>query len=412
MEPTKPEDGAPPGPDGTITAPLTGGNGAPARVMCFHMDFEAGGTLYQTFRVLECLQKLGVVAELVCVSEAGPLIDKVPANVKITILQDGWRSRPIIGKLKPLRLALSVIQLGRHARRENPDVVLSCGNKINLIAVLASYIWKRPTRLMLTITNEIYHRMEGARDRKLGPWLIKNLYARADKILTVSDGLKSDLAEMNGKLSAMAETIYPPMDVAKIASSIDEPVDHPWFGARDVPVVLAVGRLCKQKDFDTLIRAMAIVNQTRPARLAIMGPGAPEEMSRLTAMADELGIMPKFEFLGLQHNPYKFMSRADCFALSSLWEGFGIVLAEALACGCPIVSTDCHHGPREILDNGKFGALVPVRDPAALAAAILDTLAKDAPRDGLRERAKLFGYEEMTTRYEAVFRDILITHQV
>jgi glycosyltransferase involved in cell wall biosynthesis len=142
-----------------------------------------------------------------------------------------------------------------------------------------------------------------------------------------------------------------------------------------LPVIVGAGRLQQQKDFPTLIRAFAQLNRARPCRLLLLGDG--RERSVLEALIAQLGIGTDVQLPGFQHNPYPFLARADLFVLSSAWEGSPNVLTEALALGTPVVATDCPSGPREVLDDGRFGRLVPVGDADALLHAMADTL--DAP---------------------------------
>ena len=144
-------------------------------------------------------------------------------------------------------------------------------------------------------------------------------------------------------------------------------------------MILSAGRLSAQKDFPTLIRAFAALRATRDARLVILGGATADGKTEvrqqdLVALAEGLGVASDLCLLGFMPNPYAYMARARIFALSSAWEGFGNVLVEALACGCPVVSTDCPHGPAEILDGGRYGRLVPVGDDAAMAEAMADVL--------------------------------------
>lgn len=381
------------------------------RVTCFHLDFQAGGTLYQTYRTIECLQRLGVSVELVLVSGVGALADKVPDNVKVTILQKGWEIFPLIGGLMPLRIAIAAFQLRRYLRAQRPEIFWPSASKVNLISIFANNFNGTSSKLVLTITTDIYHRHPGAKNRKLTPFIIGKFYAAADMVLTVSDGLTEDILALNKKLSGKVKTIYPPLDLAQIRQDMAEAVDHPWFGDACLPVVLAVGRVSVQKDFATMLRAIAEANKTRPVRLAVIGPGNLDDVAALQTLAEDLEIADMVDFLGLQQNPYKYMSRSDCFLLTSLWEGFGIVIAEALICGCPIVSTDCRHGPEEILDGGKYGELTPVGDPVAISAAILRNLSADSAgefnRLARQTRAELFDYDVSTARYREVIVALL-----
>lgn len=143
-----------------------------------------------------------------------------------------------------------------------------------------------------------------------------------------------------------------------------EPVDHPWFGPDQPPVIMGVGGLRTQKDFATLIQAFALLHARLPCRLMILGQG--RQQGRLLRLTRDLGVAEDVALPGFESNPYRFLARAKLFALSSLWEGSPNVLTEALALGTPVVSTDCRSGPREITRDGSFGALVPVGDVAAL----------------------------------------------
>jgi glycosyltransferase involved in cell wall biosynthesis len=172
---------------------------------------------------------------------------------------------------------------------------------------------------------------------------------------------------------------------------------HPWLTAGGPPVVLGVGRLTAQKDFATLIGAFALVRKRRSARLLIIGEG--EERARLLGLVSLLGLRDSVDLPGFEPNPLPSMRAAHLLVMSSTWEGFGNVLVEALYCGTPVVSTDCPHGPREILADGDYGRLVPVRDREALAVAILDTLDEAPDRQKLQRRAADFSVERSGDRY-------------
>jgi glycosyltransferase involved in cell wall biosynthesis len=188
------------------------------------------------------------------------------------------------------------------------------------------------------------------------------------------------------------------------------PVAHPWFAGEGPPVLLGAGRFVAQKDFSTLLEAFARVRAVRPARLMILGGSKrPVRERRLRALAEHLGVGADVALPGLVANPFACMARASAFVLSSRWEGLPGVLIEAMACGCPVVSTDCPSGPREILAGGMYGPLVPVGDAAALAEAILRVLAAPPDRVRLRARAAQFSVERAVDRYLAVLlRDRIV----
>jgi glycosyltransferase involved in cell wall biosynthesis len=168
--------------------------------------------------------------------------------------------------------------------------------------------------------------------------------------------------------------------------------------------VLAVGRLHKQKDYPTLIRAFARVRATRDARLMILGEAKEPEKDRvqrtaLMALAAELRVERDVRLPGFVENPFSYMARAGVLVLSSAWEGLPAVLVQALACGCPVVSTDCPSGPAEILDRGSYGRLVSIGDDEGLAAAIEQTLSTPHDVDRLRRRASMFSVDGAVSRY-------------
>ena len=166
-------------------------------------------------------------------------------------------------------------------------------------------------------------------------------------------------------------------------------------------------RFGRAKDFPTLIRALARVREQRPARLLILGEAANPRRSakrkaELDAVAREVGVQDHVRLEGYVANPFPYMRLASVFALSSLYEGFGNVLVEAMACGCAVVSTDCPSGPAEILEHGRYGPLVQVGDHKALGDAILSVL--DTPPDPelLRRRAADFTVNRAVDQYEAL----------
>ncbi|HYP53040.1 MAG TPA: glycosyltransferase, partial [Pyrinomonadaceae bacterium] len=166
-------------------------------------------------------------------------------------------------------------------------------------------------------------------------------------------------------------------------------------GAR---VLLAVGRLTEQTDFPMLLRAFRMLRDRRSdARLMIAGEG--EGRARLEALIGELNLTDDVALPGFVTNPYALMSRAAAFVLSSRWEGLPTVLIEALACGCPVVATDCPSGPREILNGGDYGALVPVGDAAALCDAMSRVLEARPRAALLKEHAARYSVERAAGRY-------------
>jgi len=284
--------------------------------------------------------------------------------------------------------------------------MLSVMSHANVIAILARRLAGVRTRIVVsehTTTSAAIQRARGWSAHavyRLMPWL----YRKSDAIVAVSGEAARDLERFLRLPRGAAQVIYNPFDLASIACKASEPVSHPWFlpGASR-PVILSVGRLTEAKDFSTLIRAFAKVRGCSNARLLILGEG--ELRSELMELAQSLGLDgDDFQMPGFVRNPYSYLARAALFVLSSRWEGLPGVLIEALACGAPVVSTDCMSGPREILADGHWGRLVPVGDSSALAREICAVLAasRDELPDG-RLRANDFEQNHAIDAYLRVF---------
>jgi len=228
------------------------------------------------------------------------------------------------------------------------------------------------------------------------PVLARLSYPYADGIVAISNGVADDLAESARIARERIDVIYNPAYSDDIDTLAEADCPHPWFESDD-PVLLGVGGLSDQKDFATLIRAFARVREDRPVRLIILGEG--DNREQLESLVRRLDLEDQVDLPGFVDNPFAYMSRASLFVLSSAWEGFGNVIVEAMACGTPIVSTDCPSGPSEILEYGKYGVLVPVGDEETMANAIRNQLDATTDTESLRERAKDFTVETIANQY-------------
>jgi len=237
------------------------------------------------------------------------------------------------------------------------------------------------------------------------PYMVRRFYPWADALVAVSQGVAEDLANITRLPITDIRVIYNPVVMPDFHEKAKEPVDHPWFAQGQPPVLLGAGRLVKQKDFPTLIRAFALVRQRRPARLIILGEEDKRDPSikpQIEALVRELGLAGEVALPGFVDNPYAYMAKAAVFVLSSIYEGFGNVVAEAMAAGTAVVSTNCESGPMEILEGGKYGRLVPVGDVEALADAILATLYKPTDPEVLQRRVGAFSVERVVEQYMEV----------
>ncbi len=253
--------------------------------------------------------------------------------------------------------------------------MLTSMNYVNIVGIWARTLARVDTRLIVNEQNALS--LEAAhsprRRHRLMPRLIKRFYPWADGVTSVARGTADDLVGTAGVSPNLIEVVHNPIVTTELRELVAEPLGHPWFGPGQVPVVLGVGRLAPQKDFGMLVGAFARVIVRHPCRLMILGDG-PERAS-LEALVAERGLTGSVDLPGWISNPYPYMAHAGVFVLSSRWEGLPSVLIEALFCEVPVVATDCLSGPREILDGGRYGALVPVGDEEALAAAIETALA-------------------------------------
>jgi glycosyltransferase involved in cell wall biosynthesis len=289
----------------------------------------------------------------------------------------------------------SGLPLIRYLRKEKPDVILASGPTLHVLIGFARKIARFRGLVVLRthIETSIYLKERPWWNRWLLLSMMKLSYGFADRIVAASRGAADDLADIVGIDRARVGVLYnPPVD-DELFVKAQEPVDHPWIADRRTPIIVTAARLAPQKALDVLLRAFAIVAASRSARLIVLGEGPDRE--QLEALAAELGIEQLVDFHGAVSNPFSYMSKADLFVLSSAFEGFANVVVEALACGCPVVSTDAPSGPREILDDGKYGRLVPVGDHEALAAAMSDALNETPDREYLKQRAARFHIERI-----------------
>lgn len=310
--------------------------------------------------------------------ERGSAVDLVLAQAKGPYLKEVHDSVQIVG-LKASRVLTSLPGLVGYLRRERPMALLSALDYANIVALWAWRLAGIPGRLVVNEQNTISRsaRNSARWRQRIVPYLVGRFYPWADYVIGNSHGVATDLSQVTGLPSDRIRILYNPVVTPDVREKAKASLNHPWFEAGQPPVVLAVGRLTKQKDFPTLIRAFAQVRKSRPARLLILGEG-PDRPS-LETLVKQLDLVNDVAMPGFVENPYAYMSRAALYVLSSQWEGLPTVLIEAMYCGAPIVATDCPSGPREILANGQHGLLVPVGKEMALSRAIEAGLAGETP---------------------------------
>ena len=334
------------------------------KIALFLPDLSGGGAERMMINLAHGFVNLGAEVDLVLIRKEGTYLSLVPSSVRIVDLGAG-------------RTIRSITALAGYLRRERPAALLSTFVNVNVAALLARRLARVPVRVVVreanyaSIKNASEDRLIMRLTGRLQPWA----YRWANAIVAVSQGVGDDLVRNIGVAADRMRVIKNPVVTPDLHRLAAEPTDHPWFVPGQAAVILGVGRLTAQKDFPTLIRAFARIRQRRPAKLVILGEG--EDRPMMERLRNDLGLHADIDLPGFVENPYALMARAAVFVLSSRWEGSPNALVEAMACGTPVVATDCPSGPAEILDGGRFGRLVPVSDAIMLGESIVRTL--DAP---------------------------------
>ena len=348
-----------------------------------------GGAERVTVNLLKALSEHDVVLDLVLTNLEAPspsnYLDEVPRSVKVINLATG-------------RISNSILPLANYIRECQPHALISHLSYANVAAVFAKQLARTKTRLVLVEHNTVSAHKSTGFTSKLVKSLMKLTYPQAEFIVTVSEAASRDLEKYLGFESGRVKTIYNPIVGPDLFTKSNTSLDHPWFQSDSTPVFLAVGRLVELKDFSTLIQAFALLRKVKNSRLVILGDG--ELRDELENLAKALGISEDVWLAGFVDNPYVYMRRATALVLSSRSEGLPNVLIEAMACGCPVISTDCFSGPREILDSGKYGALVPVGDVQAMSQAMLEVLEQSVNKQQLIQRAlDIASFEKAASEY-------------
>jgi glycosyltransferase involved in cell wall biosynthesis len=351
-----------------------------------------GGADRVTLTLLQTLDRSLFDVSLVLMRAEGEFVADVPDDV-------------IVHSLCASSIATAWLPLSRLLHAAQPDILFSTSSGTNLIAVIARALARQRSRLILSERNVLFHGPVTLK-RMVVVLLKRWLYERADLITSVSQGVKDDMIARLRIPADRISVVYNPVVTEDIESLAAEPVTHPWF-QEDVPIILGVGRLIHQKDFQVLIRAFADVRRTRVARLVILGDGPLRD--ELLRLAKSYNVENDVSLPGFDKNPFKYMAGCTIFVLSSREEGLPGVLIQAMACGAAVISTDCPAGPSEIIAPDVDGRLVPVGDVKALAEAIADLLKHPDVRQRLgrraRQSAQRFATDTVMNNYVAALLD-------
>lgn len=348
---------------------------------------DAGGAQRAMVRYATGLALRGIPVDVLTLRPGGPFAAELHHDIRIIVIAGG-------------RLSRAVPALASYLRKTRPRVLFSTEPGCNVIVILAKLLSLTRTRTVIRegLFPSVAMREDPHRSTRIAYRLSRFVYPHADAVVAIATPMADDLAKV-AHLRREAVTTIPvnPVVTPRLLEAADVRPDHPWFAEGQPPVVLGVGRLDAQKGFMTLVQAFEIVRTKRACRLMIVGEG-PERPALERAIAASM-YPEDVALAGFMVEPYAFMGHCGVFVLSSRFEGLPNALIEAIACGAPVVSTDCKSGPSDILDHGRYGSLVPVGDIAAMATAIDAVLTHPPLRERQRARGMDFTIEKSLARY-------------
>ena len=313
-------------------------------------SLRGGGAEKVIINIVNNLSREKFEIGLIVIEKEGDYWDKLSSDIKLYCLEKS-------------RARYAVFDLVKLLKKEKPDIILATVIQATTTLYLASFFIKGIT-IVNRVTNSIPKIL--TEENKIIRFLFKKALRKSDYLISISKAQKNQLVNLGIKKEKI-KNIYNPHNLNKIKKLKNEKLD---LFNKDYFNIVACGRLSKQKGFSYLIEAVKRAKREIPKiKLYILGKGPLEK--NLKRKTKELNLEGKVKFLGFKDNPYKYMEGADLFVLSSLWEGFGCVLVEALTCEVPVISTDCEVGPNEILKNGEYGELVPTKNSKVLADKII-----------------------------------------
>lgn len=363
-------------------------------VAFFVPSLTVGGAERVTVTVANGLADRGYDVDLIVPHCEGAFVDEVDSSVEL--IDFDIPLGPGIG------LGTCVPELVSYFRRRSPAMVFSQMTYANDICLFSHLLAGSDAVVVPTVHNTL-GMLTTPKDR-LVQVLAGAMVGRADQFVAVSNGVADSIVREIGAHPEDVSVLHNPVPISDIRAQAREPIDHRWLDTPSHDVVLGIGRLEPQKSFETFLRAFSHLHEERPStRAIIIGQGS--KRAALEGLARELDIADVVSFPGYVDNPYGYMAESDILAMSSTHEGLPTVLIEALACGCPVVATDCPSGPRTILDGGEYGPLVEVGDDEGLARAMLSTLQDPPDSAELTERARDFAPTTVLDDYEAFIRE-------
>jgi glycosyltransferase involved in cell wall biosynthesis len=373
--------------------------GAAEPLLAFFIpDLSVGGAEQVTVNIVNGLAARGRNVELLLSRDEGELRTELNDNVTVVTLEPDRTS--VFGVAAHLPAIVSYL------RRRKPALFLPHLRHPSIVSLAVNRAFEPETKVIPTHHAAFGRSTEQTLKDRAVEQIVPRLYPAADGLIAVSDGVADGLTARTPVDRGDISVLHNPVDIAMIQQRAAEPVDYPWLEDDSTDVIVFVGRHTEQKALDTWVRAFRRVHERNPTARGIIAGTGPESEA-IAELVEKLGLSEVIAMPGYIDNPFGLMSRADVFMLTSRYEGLPTVLIEALACGCPIVSTDCESGPREILANGKFGVLTPVGDEDGLATAVAQLLDAPPSAEMLRARAGDFAPDAVLDAYEAFLNDQL-----
>jgi len=371
------------------------------RILYMIDSMHGGGAERQAIELVQALCNRYVVV-LGLLNKRGPLLDDVPDAVNVVSLEGcaGWR-RALHGGRK----------LWKIVDRYRPDVIISSLVESNRLLARTSPFLPGDPKVVLTVQNNLSLKMHerSLLSRFFDKVEVPLLYNLADRIIAVSEGVKTSLSDNYAIPTSRVDVIHNMVNIDRVQKEARVPAVLPWESDASYPILVAVGRMVPQKAFDELIQGFSILRQNRSARLVLLGDGPLYE--DLEAQVSRLGLTSDVYMPGFVDNPWSYMQEADIFVSSSHWEGFSLAHLEAMVCGCVPVLTDCNFGPRELIDDGVNGRLAPVGEPGALAVMIGNLLDNSQELEQIVQNAqscvRSYDRSSIVAQYEDLLDDLL-----
>lgn len=366
----------------------------------FIPDLSVGGAEQVAITIANGLATRGYDIDLLLSRASGELRSELSEQVSIVELPPS--TTPVVG------VAAHLPFLATYLNKRKPAALFPHLEHPSIVSLAINRFLNTDTAVIPTQHSAFGHEVEATPKDQIVRRIVPRLYPASDQIVSVSEGVADSLTDRTPVERSDISVLYNPVDVEQIRERASQPVEHEWVEGNDRDVVLFVGRHARQKNLDGWVRAFEkIVNKNPDARAIIAGKGPCRE--QVQATVERLGLSDTVSLPGFVDNPYRYMRKSDVFLLSSRYEGLPTVLIECLAVGCPVVSTDCPSGPREILSDGEHGTLVPMDDIDGLANAVCDTLADPPDSDRLRSRADDFSPKPVFDAYEQFLEEHVFT---